>query len=152
MIWLLPMAVASMQAEPEHAPEPYNLGAPATADGAKLTVSHLLEAMMAKDDAAYDKIARGMAIMVAPDMAWPVTRAKFEETLAKCSIPQVVSTRPFPKMPEVQAVRVAMRCRDKDHSKGVATVADIMADNEHAFMVLPGGVESVWPANWKGKP
>ena len=150
MILAVLLALAPAPADAE--PQPFKLGAPATPDGARLTVSQLLDAMSAKDDATYDKIARGLAIMVAPDMAFPVTRAKFAESLADCTGLKVVGSRSFPKMPEAQAVRISMRCHDKEHPKGVDASADIMADNEHAFMVFPGGVESVWPPNWKGKP
>jgi hypothetical protein len=126
-------------------PQPYKLGAAATADGAKLTVTHLFEAMQAKDDAAYDRIGRGMVVMVAPDMALPVTRTSFEQSLSGCTTMKVVSSRAFPKMPEAQAVRISMRCQDEKHPKGADASADIMADNEHVFMVFPGGVEEVWP-------
>lgn len=146
--WLF-LALVTQQ-QPDAEPRPYNLGPPATADGAKLTVTHLLEATKSKDDAAYDHIARGMVVMLAPDMAYPVTRVKFEEMLADCANVLVVSARPFPKMPGAQAVRISMHCQNKEHPKGTDATADIMADNEHTFMVFPADVESVWPK--AGKP
>jgi hypothetical protein len=143
--WLL--SGLALVAQVGTAPQPmsdYHLGL-ATGDGAKLTVAKLLQATKSKDDAAYDTIARGMVIMLAPDFGMPVDRTKFAQSLADCTNPQVVSSRPFPKMPDAQAVRIAMQCTNKDHAKPLAAIADIMADNEHTFMVLPGGVERVWP-------
>jgi hypothetical protein len=128
-------------------PQPYSLGATATADGAKLTITRLLDATNAGDDTAYDRIARGMMVMLAPDFGVPVTRARFAELLQDCTGPHVVSAAPFPKMPPAQAVRVSMQCRDEDHPQPREMIADIMADNEHAFVFLPGGVSKVWPAS-----
>ncbi len=124
---------------------PYPLGGPATSEGAMLTVSHLLAATQAGDDVAFDKIARGMVIMLAPDMGYPVSRAKFAESLKNCSGFQVVSARPFPKLPQAQAVQVSMHCVDQQRSQAVDSIAEIMADNEHAFVMFPGGVSRVWP-------
>jgi hypothetical protein len=126
-------------------PEPYNLGAPATVEGSKRTVTKLLEATRNKDDAAYDKIGRGMVVMLAADFGAPVDRTKFEQSLAGCTDIKVVSSRPFPNMPQAQAVRVFMKCAEKGRVQPIQASADIMANDEHTFMVLPRGVESVWP-------
>jgi hypothetical protein len=143
--WLL--AALLSQTPTEVKPQPmssYGLG-PASIEGAKLTVGRLLHAARDQDDVAYDKVAKGMVIMLAPDFAFPLDRAKFQEAFAACTTPTVASSRPLPKMPEAQAVRIMMTCTDKDHPKPVNAIADIMADDEHTFMIFPGGVEAVWP-------
>ena len=145
------LLVLLAQAATDPEPLPYNLAGPATVEGAKLTVAKMLKATKDKDNPTYDKIARGMVVMLAPDFGMPVDRAKFEQSLTDCTAPQVISSRPFPIRPEVQAVRIAMKCTDKDHPRPFDAIADIMADNEHTFAVMPGGVESVWPPK-KGKP
>jgi hypothetical protein len=127
--------------------QPYPLGAPATTDGAKLTITHLLEATEAGDDAAYDKIARGMVVMLAPDFGVSVSRAKFAGLFKDCTGQHVVSANPFPKMPKVQAVRISMSCHDEGHTQTTEMIADFMADNDHAFVVFPGGISHVWPAS-----
>ena len=125
--------------------QPYPLGGPATVEGSKATIVRLLEATVNKDDAAYDKIARGMTVMLAPDFGQAVDRSDFERSFALCTPPQVISSRPFPKRPKAQAVRIAMKCTNEHHPVPTAVVADIMANDEHAFMIFRGGVEKVWP-------
>jgi hypothetical protein len=122
----------------------YEIG-PADAEGAKSTVRKLLDIARTNDDAAYDKLAKGMVLMLAPDMGGPIDRARFQHVLAACTAPLVVSSRPFPKTPQVQAVRITMKCTDRQHPVPGEASADIMADNQHAFMILPGGVEAIWP-------
>lgn len=84
--------------------------------------------------------------MLAPDFAAPVSREKFEASFKDCTAPQVISSEPFPKLPQAQAVRISMQCRTKEHPQPLDAVADIMADNEHAFAIFPGGVAKIWPA------
>ncbi len=125
--------------------QPHSLGAPATVEGSKMTVTRLLNATRAKDDVSFEKIARGLVIMLAPDFGVPVSRAKFEEAFKDCTNQQVVSSDPFPKMPEAQVVRVTMQCQPEQHPKPIDVVADFMADDEHVFGVFPGGVSRIWP-------
>ena len=143
MIILLSMLAAV--ASPAADAQPYQLGAPATADGAKLTVKRLLDATFSKDDIAFDKVARGIVFMLAPDFAAPVSREKFEASFKDCTPPLVTGTAPFSKLPKVQAVRISMKCHTKDHPEPIEAMAEIMADDEHAFAVFPGGVTKVWP-------
>ncbi|WP_157219945.1 hypothetical protein [Flavisphingomonas formosensis] len=126
-------------------PQPYGLGTFSTSEGAKRTILKLLEATDKQDDVAYEKIARGMLIMLAPDFGMPMNRAKFAETLKYCTNRRVISAEPFPKMPRAQSVRITMTCREKELSEPKEVVADFMADDEHAFMVFPGGVAAIWP-------
>lgn len=144
MIFLLSLLATAAPATSE--PKPYELGAPATAQGAQQTVSQLLEATFAKDNVGFERIARGIVVMLAPDFGVPVSREQFEVSLKDCSVPRVISSVPFPKLPKAQAVRISMQCITKEHPEPIDTVADIMADNEHAFVIFPGGVERVWPA------
>ncbi len=83
--------------------------------------------------------------MLAPDFGFTVSRAKFADSLKDCTGFHVVSSRPFPKMPQTQAVQIGMQCLDKEHSRTADAIVEIMADNEHAFVVFPGGVSHVWP-------
>jgi hypothetical protein len=126
-------------------PQPYRLGKAATVEGAKSTVTRLLEVTRAGDDAGYDKIARGMVIMFAPDAGAPATRADFAQLLKICTGQRVVSSRPFQDLPKAQAVRIAMQCHDGAHPQPKAMVADIIADDEHALMFFFGGVSRLWP-------
>jgi len=126
-------------------PQPYGLGASSTSEGAKRTIVRLLEAIDKQDDVAYEKIARGMVIMLAPDFGVPMNRAKFAETLKDCINRRVISAEPFPKTPQVQSVRITMTCRENELSPPKEVVADFMADDEHAFVVFPGGVAAIWP-------
>ena len=38
-----------------------------------------------------------------------------------------------------------MKCTNKEHPVPTEVFADIMANDEHAFMIFRGGVEKVWP-------
>jgi hypothetical protein len=91
-----------------------------------------------------------MMVMLAPDFGQPVDRADFERSFANCTPPQIIGSRPFPKRPKAQAVRIAMTCTNEQHPLPTAVVADIMANDEHSFMIFRGGVEQVWPE--KGEP
>lgn len=126
--------------------QPKESRAPATAEGAALIVARLLDATAASDDIAFDKVAGGMVIMLAPDFGAPVSRAKFAASLEGCVAIHVMNSVPFPQMPEMQSVRITMQCRKHEDSQPVAVVADVMADNEHAIAVFPGGVSKIWPA------
>ncbi|WP_308516645.1 hypothetical protein [Sphingomonas flavescens] len=130
---------------PDIGPEPYPLSGHATAEGAKVTVIRLLGAVRAKNDAAYDKIARGMALLLAPDMAMKLDRTQFEQIFASCNSLRVVSSRPFPNSPAAQAVRIEMMCTDKDRARPQPGAADIMADNDHAFAIYPGSADRMLP-------
>lgn len=141
-----PLALLAILAPGAPVQQPVESSAPATAAGAKLTVTRLLEATAAKDDAAFDKVAGGLVIMLAPDFGAPVSRVKFAASLEACAAIQVVSSEPFPKMPEMQSVRITMQCQGKSSSQPATVVADVMADNEHAVAVFPGGVSKTWPA------
>jgi len=136
------LAILAPAAPAQQLPE---TSAPATADGAMLIVTRLLAAAAAKDDAAFNKVAGGLVIMLAPDFGAPVSRAEFAASLENCTAIQVVSSEPFPKMPEMQSVRITMQCRNKAGSQSVTVMADVMADNEHAVAVFPGGVSKTWP-------
>ena len=150
MSWALAFVALALAVSPDSELLPYALVGPATPEGSKQTIVRLLEATMKKDDAAYDRIARGMMVMLAPDFGQPVDRADFERSFALCTPPQVIGSRPFPKRPNAQAVRITMKCTNKVHPQPTAVVADIMANDAHAFMIFRGGVEKVWPE--KGKP
>ena len=144
MSWSLAFQAFAWSVSPDPDVLPYPLGGPATAEGAKLTIVRLLEATMKKDDAAYDRIARGMTVMLAPDFGQPVDRADFERSFTLCTPPHVIGSRPFPNKPGAQAVRITMRCTNEQHPVPADVVADIMANDEHAFMIFRGGVEKVW--------
>ncbi len=150
MTWTLALMALASAVAPDPNVLPYPLGGPATAEGAKLTIVRLLEATMKKDDAAYNRIARGMTVMLAPDFGQPVDRADFERSFTLCTPPHVIGSRPFPNKSGAQAVRITMRCTNEQHPNPTDVVADIMANDEHAFMIFRGGVEKVWPE--KGKP
>lgn len=142
---ILFLSLLAAAAPPSTEPEPYKLGATATADGARQTVTRLLEATFSKDDAGFDKIARGIAFMLAQDFGAPVSRDKLEASFKDCTRPRVVSAEPFPKVPQAQVVRISMQCHTAAHPQPLDAVADVMADNEHAFAIFPGGVAKIWP-------
>ena len=144
MIFATIALLIAAQAQGAAGPDSYPLGI-ASPNGAKAVVSRLFNSSVTKSSADYDKIAKGMVIMLAPDFGFPLDLPKFKEAFASCTVPVVVSVRPFPKVPKAQAVRVAMKCTGKEHPKVIDAVADIMADDQHTFAILPGGVESVWP-------
>ena len=147
MIVLLAMALTQQGVDPP--PLPY---APtmATEAGARSTVERLFAAVRVKDSAAFDRIARGVVIMVAPDFAVTLDRRTFEQTFAGCSAPQVVSARPLPTDANARAVRIEMTCVTEDRPQAAKVVADLIADDQHVMAVLPGGLEQVWPEGKAG--
>ena len=141
----LVMVAVAAQAMGAVGPGSYNFLGTATPEGAKVVVTRLLAAASTGTRADYDAIGKGMVFMAAPDFALPLEHADFQKMLSICSKPTVVSSKPFPKLPQAQAVRIAMNCANKEKNTRVDFIADIMADDVHAFAVLPGGVERVWP-------